>query len=246
MTVSSHTITTAPGHVVAPALVGSVTETGAGHSSASTTDRTRRNTPGRPPMRPGDPLSPVQAEVLAALRKTGCQSKAARLTGLAATSMHPIMRALRAKGAIGPDEYRRSAKRKAPPLSSDHSKKPGHANIFSREWRAHGETKPIGVHGRMTRSMEHIAAGDKRVSPIVRKVEASRAARTHVLDAIHFARKGHVMSSFRCSCGARGRTIDRDRTRGHAELRSRFEDHKRGPDVRGNGPRGEHGRLVAE
>ena len=85
-----------------------------------------------------------------------------------------------------------------------------------------------------------------RVSPIVRKVEASRAARTHVLEAIHFARKGHVISSFRCSCGARGRTIDRDRTRGHAELYSRFEDHKRGPDVRGNGPRGEHGRLVAD
>ena len=138
MTISSHTITTAPGHVVAPALVGSVTETGAGHSSASTTDRIRRNTPG-----------------------------------------------------------------------------------------------------------EHIAAGDKRVSPIVRKVEASRAARTHVLEAIHFARKGHVMSSFRCSCGARGRTIDLDRTRGHAELYSRFEDHKR-PDTRGTGPRGEHGRLVAE
>ena len=195
-------------------------------------------------MRPGDPLSPVQAEVLAALRKTGCQSKAARLTGLAVTNMHPIMRALRAKGAIGPDEYRQSTKRKAPPLSSDHSKKPGHANIFSREWRAHGETKLIGVHGRMIPSMEHIAAGDKRVSPIVLKVEASRAARTHVLEAIHFARKGHVISSFRCSCGARGRTIDRDRTRGHAELYSRFEDHKRGPDVRGNGPRGEHGRLA--
>ena len=196
-------------------------------------------------MRPGDPPSPVQAEVLAALRKTGCQSKAAKLTGIAVTNMHPIMRALRAKGAIGPDEYRQSAKRKAPPLSSDHSKKPGHANIYSREWRAHGETKPIGVHGRKIPSMEHIAAGDKRVSPIVRKVEASRAARTHVLEAIHFARKGHVMSSFRCSCGARGRTIDLDRTRGHAELYSRFEDHKR-PDTRGTGPRGEHGRLVAE
>jgi hypothetical protein len=93
--------------------------------------------------------------------------------------------------------------------------------------------------------MSHIAAGDKRVSPIVLKVEASRAARTHVLEAIHFARKGHVISSFRCCCGARGRTIDIDRTRGHAELYSRFEDHKH-PDTRGTGPRGEHGRLVAE
>jgi hypothetical protein len=237
MTVSSHTITTAPGHVVAPALVGSVTETGAGHSSASTTDRTRRNTPGRPPMRPGDPLSPVQAEVLAALRKTGCQSKAARLTGLAVTNMAPIMRALRAKGAIGPDEYRQSVKPRKPNTR-------GPAVVGKRK---PGPVKTWEVVRSITRMkpMAHIAAGDKRVSPIVRKVEASRAARTHVLEAIHFARKGHVLSSFRCCCGARGRTIDRDRTRGHAELYSRFEDHKR-PDTRGTGPRGEHGRLVAE
>ena len=233
MTISSHTITTAPGHVVAPALVGSVTETGAGHSSASTTDRTRRNTPGRPPMRPGDPLSPVQAEVLAALRKTGCQSKAAKLTGIAVTNMAPVMRALRAKGAIGPDEYRQSVKPRKPNTR-------GPAVVGKRKH----STKTWAIVPSITR-MSHIAAGDKRVSPIVLKVEASRAARTHVLEAIHFARKGHVISSFRCSCGARGRTIDIDRTRGHAELYSRFEDHKR-PDTRGTGPRGEHGRLVAE
>ena len=145
MTITTETITPAPGNVVAPALVGSVTETGAGHSSASTTDRARRNL-------------------------TDCQ-----------------------KGIIGPHEYERV-----------------------------------------------------RVSPIVRKVEASRAARTHVLEAIHFARKGHVLSSFRCCCGARGRTCDPNRERGHAKLYSLFEQHKNGPDVRGTGPRGEHGRLVAE
>ena len=218
-------------------------------------------------MRPGDPLSPRQAEVLAALRKTGCQSKAAKLTGIAVTSMHPIMRALRAKGYIGPDEYRQSRKRAHSPkvwqllvdgqssVVIDGPPAPGRFALPKRKARTLGPAvvghKPIrngrlNVHGRMhPEGMEHIAAGDKRVSPIVRKVEASRAARTHVLEAIHFARKGHVISSFRCSCGARGRTIDIDRTRGHAELYSRFEDHKR-PDTRGTGPRGEHGRLVAE
>jgi hypothetical protein len=180
MTVSSHTITTAPGHVVAPALVGSVTETGAGHSSASTTDRTRRT------------LTDCQRQTLDALKRNGNSATTARLLGLGDKVLSNRIHEMRAKGIIGPHEYERV-----------------------------------------------------RVSPIVLKVEASRAARTHVLEAIHFARKGHVISSFRCCCGARGRTIDLDRTRGHAELYSRFEDHKR-PDTRGTGPRGEHGRLVAE
>ena len=234
MTITTETITPAPGQVEATTLVGSVPEVEAGLVRRSPTDRAGRNSPGRPPMRLGDPLSPVQAEVLAALRKTGCQSKAARLTGLAVTNMHPIMLALRAKGAIGPDEYRQSVKPRKPNTR-------GPAVVGKRK----PSTKTWAIVPSITR-MSHIAAGDKRVSPIVRKVEASRAARTHVLEAIHFARKGHVLSSFRCCCGARGRTIDRDRTRGHAELYSRFEDHKRGPDVRGNGPRGEHGRLVAD
>ena len=236
MTSTTETITPAPGLVEATTLVGSVPEVEAGLVRRSPTDRAGRNSPGRPPTRLGDPLSPVQAEVLAALRKTGCQSKAARLTGLAVTNMHPIMRALRAKGAIGPDEYRQSTKPRKPRKPNTR----GPAVVGKRK----PSTKTWAIVPSITR-MSHIAAGDKRVSPIVRKVEASRAARTHVLEAIHFARKGHVMSSFRCSCGARGRTIDRDRTRGHAELYSRFEDHKR-PDTRGTGPRGEHGRLVAE
>ena len=179
MTITTETITPAPGNVVAPALVGSVTETGAGHSSASTTDRTRRT------------LTDCQRQTLDALKRNGNSATTARLLGLGDKVLSNRIHEMRAKGIIGPHEYERV-----------------------------------------------------RVSPIVLKVEASRAARTHVLEAIHFARKGHVMSSFRCCCGARGRTIDLDRTRGHAELYSRFEDHKRGPDVRGNGPRGEHGRLA--
>ena len=236
MTITTDTITPAPGQVEATTLVGSVPEVEAGLVRRSPTDRAGRNSPGRPPTRLGDPLSPVQAEVLAALRKTGCQSKAAKLTGIAVTNMAPIMRALRAKGAIGPDEYRQSTKPRKPRKPNTR----GPAVVGKRK----PSTKTWAIVPSITR-MSHIAAGDKRVSPIVRKVEASRAARTHVLEAIHFARKGHVLSSFRCCCGARGRTIDLDRTRGHAELYSRFEDHKRGPDVRGNGPRGEHGRLVA-
>ena len=232
MTITTETITPAPGQVEATTLVGSVPEVEAGLVRRSPTDRAGRNSPGRPPTRLGDPLSPVQAEVLAALRKTGCQSKAARLTGLAVTNMAPIMTALRTKGYIGPDEYRQSTKPRKPNTR-------GPAVVGKRK----PSTKTWAIVPSITR-MSHIAAGDKRVSPIVLKVEASRAARTHVLEAIHFARKGHVLSSFRCRCGARGRTIDRDRTRGHAELFSRFEDHKRGPDVRGNGPRGEHGRLA--
>lgn len=236
-------------------------------SSSPVSGRPATPRPGRPQTRHGDPLSPVQAEVLAALRETGCQSEAARSIGMKITNMSQIMRALRLKGAIGPDEYRQSKrvhspevwqrlvdgqtssvidgppaagrfalpKRKAPPLRSAQSQKPGHANIFSREWKANGETKPIGVHGKAA----------KRVSPVHAKVEASRAARVHVLDAIHFSTQGHVLSSLRCSCGVRIRTCDPNRDRGHAKLYTLFEHHKNGPDVRGSGPRDESGRLMA-
>ena len=179
MTITTETITPAPGLVEATTLVGSVPEVEAGLVRRSPTDRAGRN------------LTDCQRQTLDALKRNGNSATTARLLGLGDKVLSNRIHEMRAKGIIGPHEYERV-----------------------------------------------------RVSPIVLKVEASRTARTHVLEAIHFARKGHVISSFRCCCGARGRTIDLDRTRGHAELYSRFEDHKRGPDVRGNGPRGEHGRLA--
>jgi hypothetical protein len=84
------------------------------------------------------------------------------------------------------------------------------------------------------------------VSPIVAKVQASRDAREHVLEEIHFSTQGHVLSSLRCSCGVKIRTCDPNRDRGHAKLYTLFEHHKNGPDVRGIGPRDESGRLIAE
>jgi hypothetical protein len=112
-----------------------------------------------------------------------------------------------------------------PPLRSAHSQRPGEANIFSREWRANGTTKPIGTHGRLIPSL----AGPR--SPIDVKVEAQRAAIPHVPEEIHFARKDHVLSSWRCRCGARGRTCNRDRARGHADLAALFTEHKGGAMV---------------
>lgn len=81
------------------------------------------------------------------------------------------------------------------------------------------------------------------VSPIFAKVQAARDA--HVLEAIHYARPGHLLSSFRCGCGARRRTCNRDVTRGHSDLADLYSEHKNGPDMRGHGPRAS-GRLVAE
>ena len=188
MTYESGTITPA-GQVGSDASVvpgvGSVTETGAGFVPCiTTTDRAGR-------------LSPASAECLAAIRAHGNSPAAERMLALTPKAFANRLHELRAKGVIGPDEYRRKV----------------------------------------------------TVSPINRKVQAARDARPHVIADIpgnpHFSRKGHVLSSLRCSCGVRLRSCDRDRYRGHATLAEMWSDHKNGPSLRGIGPR-KNGRLVAE
>ena len=46
---------------------------------------------GRPHVKAGDPLSPKQAEALAALRRCGTQAKAAREIGLTINNFSPLM-----------------------------------------------------------------------------------------------------------------------------------------------------------
>lgn len=185
------------------------------------------NSPGRPHTKPGDPLSPIQAQVLAALRATGSQAKAARLVGIAITNLSQSMRALRLKGAIGPDEYRQSLKPRKGKRDHHEAEKRKPASKVARSW-AVGPGRPLP-----DRTLEI-------------RAEAFRELRVHVCETIHYARQDHVLSSFRCSCGVRLRVINRDRERGHAQLAALVGQHMRGPDVRGAGKRDRHGRLVAE
>lgn len=190
------------------------------------------NSPGRPHTKPGDPLSPIQAQVLAALRATGSQAKAARMVGIAVTNLSLIMRALRLKGAIGPDEYRHSLKPRKGKRDHHEAEKRKPASKVARSW-AVGPGRPLRIGTEYDRTLE-------------RRAEAFSELRVHVCETIHYARRDHVLSSFHCSCGVRLRVINRDRERGHAQLAALVGQHMRGPDVRGAGKRDRHGRLVAE
>lgn len=153
---------------------------------------------GRPAMAKGDPLTAQQAEALCALRSAGTQAMAARKMGVSAGSFHNHVKALRAKGYLQPTEYRAAPKQARAP----------HERVPSQ--------MPMGM-----------APHRIGISSIMRKVAAARDARQHVIEEVHYSRKGHVLSSVRCTCGAKMRTCNRDRTRGHAELAELFAGHAR-------------------
>jgi hypothetical protein len=149
------------------------------------------------------------------------------LVGIAITNLAQSMRALRLKGAIGPDEYRQSLKPRKGKRDHHEAEKRKPASKVARSW-AVGPGRPLP-----DRTLEI-------------RAEAFSELRVHVCETVHYARRDHVLSSFRCSCGVRLRVINRDRERGHARLAALVGQHMRGPDVRGAGKRDRHGRLVAE
>ena len=84
--------------------------------------------------------------------------------------------------------------------------------IFSREWRAYGDAAPMPAH----------KSGPRPVGTTPR---AHREK--HVPVEVHYARKGHYLSSLRCLCGSRLLGIGNCPSRSHEALADAWLAHRR-------------------
>ena len=174
---------TPAGQVVDPAPVGSVAEAGSGVRPPQATDRTGSSSG-------------------AGSRPSG--QCAGRPDSQA--SMPEVKH--RAPRTIGSAV---AGRRKATPLRSAHSQRPGEANIFSREWRANG--------GGTIRPHLPSPADANRV--------AARARLIHVPVEVHFSRKGATLSTLLCKCGHLIEVEDESLLLGHRKLEQAFAAHRR-------------------